>query len=186
MSDTMNQTGLKKYCDRALEAGASHVKIIDPGSVVTAPWVRLKCQFGCASYGTRYSCPPDTPTPQEMRTVLDAYRRSMLIHMESVGTELQEKRKIRAKFIDDLTELEGEMFKDGYYKAFLLVSGPCHLCKECAKQKQEPCNFGYKARPSMESCGIDVYQTARSNGFFIQPLREKSEPQNNYCLMLVD
>ena len=186
MNDMINQAGLKKYCDRALEAGAAHAKVIEPGSVVTAPWVRLKCQFGCAGYGTRYCCPPDTPTPQEMRTVLDAYGRAMLIHMEAVGTELQEKRKLRAKLIDHLTELEGEMFKDGYYKAFLLVSGPRHLCKACAKLKQEPCNFGYKARPSMESCGIDVYQTARRNGFLIQPLREKSEPQNNYCLMLVD
>jgi hypothetical protein len=38
----------------------------------------------------------------------------------------------------------------------------------------------------MESCGIDVYQTARNNGFPIQPLRHKGETQNLYCLMLVD
>ncbi len=38
----------------------------------------------------------------------------------------------------------------------------------------------------MESCGIDVFQTARNNGFFIRALREKTETQNFYCLMLVD
>jgi hypothetical protein len=38
----------------------------------------------------------------------------------------------------------------------------------------------------MESCGIDVFQTARNNGFFIQTLKEKTETQNLYCLMLVD
>jgi len=43
-----------------------------------------------------------------------------------------------------------------------------------------------QARPSMESCGIDVFQTARNNGFYIDTLRDKSETQNNYCLMLVD
>ena len=38
----------------------------------------------------------------------------------------------------------------------------------------------------MEACGIDVYRTARNNGCFIQPLKEKTETQNNYCLLLVD
>jgi len=38
----------------------------------------------------------------------------------------------------------------------------------------------------MEGCGIDVFQTARNNGFFIQPLREKTENQNLYRLMLVE
>ena len=85
-----------------------------------------------------------------------------------------------------LVDLEGEMFKDGYYKAFIFLSGPCLLCPECAKLKGEPCNFGLQARPCMESCGIDVYETARNNGFPIEPLREMTETQNLYCLMLVD
>lgn len=38
----------------------------------------------------------------------------------------------------------------------------------------------------MESCGIDVYATARNNDFPIQTLRTLSETQNLYCLMLVD
>jgi len=85
-----------------------------------------------------------------------------------------------------LTDLEGEMFKDGYYKAFVFLAGSCTLCKECAKLKGTPCAFGDRARPSMEGCGIDVYQTARNNGFFIETLREKTQTQNVYCLMLVD
>ena len=38
----------------------------------------------------------------------------------------------------------------------------------------------------MEACGIDVFQTARNNGFFIETLREKTETQNLYCIILVD
>ncbi len=38
----------------------------------------------------------------------------------------------------------------------------------------------------MEACGMDVFQTARNNGFFIEPLRERTETNNEYCLMLVD
>jgi hypothetical protein len=38
----------------------------------------------------------------------------------------------------------------------------------------------------MEGCGIDVYQTARNNGFPIRTLRERTETRNTYCLMMVD
>ena len=41
-------------------------------------------------------------------------------------------------------------------------------------------------RDTMEGAGIDVFETARSHGFFLQPLHEKRETQNIYCLMLVD
>jgi predicted metal-binding protein len=85
-----------------------------------------------------------------------------------------------------LVDLEGEIFKDGYYKAFAFLSGPCGLCKECRKLQGEACEFRDKARPFMEGCGIDVYQTARNNGFFIETLRENSQTQNNYRLILVD
>jgi hypothetical protein len=38
----------------------------------------------------------------------------------------------------------------------------------------------------MEACGMDVFQTARNNGFFIKTLSQKTETNNEYCLMLVD
>lgn len=177
---------LQRYCDSAVRQYATHAKPIHPSSVVTAPWVRLKCQFGCPGYGKRYSCPPDTPTPEYMRTVLDGYGRAILFHQDSTTFPEQDRKKAWGKLLDMLIELEGVMFKDGYYKALVFLSGPCHLCKECAKGKGEPCLHLDKSRPSMEACGIDVYQTARNNGFHIQPLKDKSEPRNLFCLMLVD
>ena len=56
------------------------VCIISPSDVETAAWVRLKCQFGCEGYGQCLVCPPYTPTPQQMREVLDSYTRAVLIH----------------------------------------------------------------------------------------------------------
>jgi len=85
-----------------------------------------------------------------------------------------------------MVDLEEEMFKDGYYKAFLITSGPCQLCKECAILKSEPCKFSNRTRPSMEACGIDVYQTVRNNGFPIQPLKDKEEDQDRFGVILVD
>ena len=180
----MDNLDLEKYCQRAIAGGATHAKQIHPGSVVTAAWVRWKCQYGCPDYGKRYTCPPNTPTPEQTKAMIDCYHRAILFHIEApYGKERKEHYK---KFYDTLLDLEGEMFKDGYYRAFVILAGPCMLCKECAKSTGSPCNFGFRARPSMEAVGIDVYQTARNNSFFIKPLRERTETQNSYCLMLVD
>ena len=175
---------LEEYCKRAVERGATHAKQIHPSSVVIAAWVRWKCQFGCPEYGKRYCCPPDNPTPEQTRALIDCYHRAILFHVEVPYTP--DRGTFGKKYYEMLTDLEGEIFKDGYYKAFVLVAGYCRVCKECAKLKGAPCNFRDKARPSMESCGIDVYQTARNNGFSIVTLKEKTDTQNVYCIMLVD
>ena len=175
---------LEKYCALAVQAGATHAKQIHPSSVVTAPWVRLKCQFGCPGYGRGYCCPPHTPTPDETRAILSCYQRAILFHIEV--SHVEEKEKDYRKYLDTLVELEGEMFKDQYYKAFLFLAGPCRQCKKCGAVEDKPCVHPGKARPSLESCGIDVYQTARNNGFSIRTLREKTDTNNRYCLMMVD
>ena len=180
----MNDVNLEKYCAQAVEKGATHAKQIHPSSVVTAPWVRLKCQFGCPVYGKSYCCPPHTSTPEQTRVIIDSYHRAILFHIQAPRTPDRKKRF--KKYFDMLIDLEGEIFKDGYYKAFVFLAGPCTLCRECAKLQRDPCIFGDRARTSMEGCGIDVYKTARNNGFFIETLREKTQTQNIYCLMLVD
>ncbi|MFH1349649.1 MAG: DUF2284 domain-containing protein [Pseudomonadota bacterium] len=182
----MNDLDMEKYCKLAMEWGATHVKQIHPSSVVTAPWVRWKCQFGCPMYGLGYCCPPESPTPEQTRAVIDCYHRAILFHREVIKKPGQGRRKLVQGYYDKLVDLEGEMFKDGYYKAYVYIAGHCDRCEECGKIKGTPCKFSFKARPSMEASGIDVYQTARNNGFFIKPLRDKEEPWNFYCLMLVD
>ena len=180
----MIKKDLQKYCDKAVAFGFAHAKPIQPSSVVTAPWVRMKCQFGCPGYGQSYCCPPDTPTPDQTRQVIDSYNRAILFH--KAIPPVPGRFKSRHQTLRKLVELEQELFKDGYYKALAFLSGPCRFCKECSKLKGEPCNNGFMARPAMEACGIDVFQTARNNGFFIQTLKERDLEINSYSLMLVD
>jgi predicted metal-binding protein len=177
---------LAAYWEKVVKGREAEAKVIHPSTVVTAPWVRWKCQFGCTGYGRSYCCPPDSPAPEVTRSTLDTYERAILFHLEAAKRQDESRGRILRTFGEALVELEGEMFKDGYYRAFVLLSGPCILCKECGKVKGKACEFGYRARPSMEACGIDVYQTARNHGFPIKPLKGKDETQNLYCLMLVD
>jgi predicted metal-binding protein len=181
MEAKMEGSGLDKYREEALRSGVAEAKVIETGSVVTAPWVRLKCLFSCPGGGKSHCCPPQTPAADETRAILDSYSKAILFHLAvpAFGEEHQRLQEI-------LVKMEGDMFKDGYYKAFVLLAGPCLLCKECASIQGVPCRLKTKARPSMEACGIDVFQTVRNNDFSIQTLREKTEKANIFCLMLVD
>ncbi|MBN1375121.1 MAG: DUF2284 domain-containing protein [Dehalococcoidia bacterium] len=180
----MNNSALDKYFSFSKEHGATDAKTIHPSTVVTAAWVKWKCRYGCPDYGDRYTCPPESPSYLETRAVLDCYNRAILFHQEQPASP--DRGKLGREFLNSMVELEFQLFRDGYYKALALLAGPCHLCKECNKPKGLPCNFGLKARPCMESCGIDVFQTVRNNDFFIQTLKDKGETRNIYCLMLVD
>jgi predicted metal-binding protein len=175
---------IEKYIKLAIKKGATEAKVIHPSSVVTAPWVRMKCQFGCPAYGKSYCCPPDTSDHHQTREMMESYQRAILFRIEAADSA--NRNKNLRKVYKSLVDIEGQLFKDGMYKAFLYISGPCSLCKECEKMNDEPCQFGFQARPSMEACAIDVYQTARNAGLFIETLSETTETQNRYCLLMVD
>ncbi len=163
------------WIEAAKRLGAAEAKLVDPASVVTAPWVRLKCQYGCGGYGRRLTCPPHSPTPEQTRRVLDCYNSALLVHNPSHGDW---------EAIDEvIAALEREVFLAGYYKAFAFGCGPCHLCDTC---NLEHCVYPHQARPSMEAAGIDVYATARANGFPIEVVTDRSCPQNYYGLVLID
>jgi predicted metal-binding protein len=157
----------------ACELGAIEARPIDPRSVVTASWVRLKCQFGCPHYHTRLCCPPYTPTAEQFQKVLDSYTTALLFH--SQGMEISP--------AEIAFELEQEVFFQGHYKALGLGAGPCWLCKKC---NLEQCTHPLQARPAMEACGIDVYATARANGYPIQVVRNRTEIPNRYGLILIE
>jgi len=169
---------LEIYCKNALEKGIDEANVIDPRSIVTAEWVRMKCQFGCPGFGMTLCCPPHSPPPEVTRKVIDSYLKAILLHRRLLKGE-------RAKgFNETIVRLEMEMFLDGYYKAWSMGSGPCRLCKEC--NLNGLCKHGYEARPSMEACGIDVFKTARDNGFHIEVVRTHDEERNIFGVVLVE
>jgi predicted metal-binding protein len=155
-------------------AGVRTVRILTGTDIETAPWVRLKCQFGCDGYAQCLVCPPYTPTPEEMRKVLDTYRRALLIHFEP-----------EADVKETVVELEREIFLQGAWKALGLGAGPCYLCQSCTRKVGE-CRHAERARPAPEACGIDVFATVRKAGLPIEVVRTTRQCPNYYGLILVD
>jgi len=165
----------KELCELVKrKSGVINARIISPPEVETAAWVRLKCQFGCDGYGQCLVCPPFTPTPQQTRNVLDAYRRAVLLHCQPDAD---------VKAI--VAELEREIFLLGCWKAFGLGAGPCYFCKQCPVEEKQ-CRHADRARPSMEACGIDVFSTVKKAGFPIEVVRTTRQCPNYYGLLLVD
>ena len=165
----------EELCDIAKQKpGVTDACLISPSDVETAAWVRLKCQFGCGGYGLCLVCPPFTPTPEQMRKVLDAYHRAILIHFDSEAD-------VKATVAD----LEHDIFLRGAWKAFGLGAGPCYFCKECPMEEGQ-CRQPERARPAMEACGIDVFSTVKKVGFPIEVVRAQCQRPNYYGLILVD
>jgi predicted metal-binding protein len=190
------------YCQEALKMGADATKVIDPHSVITAEWVRVKCQYGCPGFGTSLCCPPHSPTPDITRKVIDSYQKAILLHrripkeekIKPFSEAIVNKNSLYSSthvegektkpFSEVTVNLEIKIFLDGYYRAWSMGSGPCFLCKKC--DLTTSCKHGFKARPSMEACGIDVFKTARDNWFPIEVVRTRDEEKNIFGLVLVE
>jgi hypothetical protein len=79
-----------------------------------------------------------------------------------------------------------------------MSSSPCHLCKICvAKEKLdkgEPvelndamlCRHKDVMRPSLEACGIDVFQTLRNAGYSPEVLKDFAEGVDIFGMVLLE
>ena len=172
MAKKKNQ-GLQSFRNLARKLGALNSGIVDAKTIETDSWVRLKCQFGCDMYGECLTCPPFSPTPEKTRDMIRSYKKAILIH----GND-------HTDISDIAVKLEKEIFLKGYYKAFAFGAGPCRLCSTC--NVKNPCRNSEEARPSMEAAGIDVFKTARRNGFKINVLKDTRCKGNYFGLVLIE
>ena len=170
----MNKNRVLQLCDFVTKIGATEAKPIPIGSIEVEPWVQLKCLYGCPRYGKSKTCPPFSPKYEDTRVILASYKQAILIEGQPPGRE----------FSEMLLKLELKANVAGYHKAFAMGAGPCPLCPECPPDK--PCIKPSEARPSMESCGIDVFQTVRNNGFQINFLEKKGTYVKYVGLLLLE
>jgi predicted metal-binding protein len=168
----MTKKDIKTFIHRACELGACEAKLMEAASIVTAPWVRLKCRFGCDGYNTSLCCPPNTPSYLDMREVISCYKHALLIHCKDTASPTR-----------IVCQLERQIFLSGYYKAFGLGAGPCQLCSKCNLKR---CKHTENTRPSMEACGIDMYATVRANGYPIAVVKDYTDKANYYGLVLIE
>lgn len=158
---------------KAIQMGCEQAIVIHTKTIAVRRWVQLKCKYGCEEYGKKLTCPPHSPSYEEMKEILNEYNKALLLH----GRLSWQMRYIAA-------QIEKEAFSMGFYKAFGLGAGPCKLCENC--ETAASCIRTVEARPSMEACGIDVYQTVKNHNLKIETLKDKNDEVNIYGLVLLE
>lgn len=159
-------------------------KWINGPGIKTAAWVRIKCMYGCPGYGNS-ACPPNVPSVEECRTFFDEYTHAVVLRFNFAAEKDHYPQEYSEKINKKLLELEREIFKQGYFKAFVLKQSCCELCKDCAGTR-EGCKNAAAARPSPEAFAIDVFDTVRNIGFPIEVVSEAKQFINRYAFLLVE
>ncbi|MBW3012936.1 DUF2284 domain-containing protein [Candidatus Woesearchaeota archaeon] len=182
----MDDKQIKAIC---INAGKKY-KIVDAvvfpvNKIKVGNWVRLKCQYGCDSYGRSHSCPP--AIKDMIKDIISDYKKAVLLvfKTESLGNRKNYSQSF-LRIYRGMLAAERALFVNGFYKAFGMGPGPCPMCKECSFPKA--CKHPKLKRPAVEAMCIDVFQTVKNLGKKIAVLKDKKSESahNSYCLILVD
>lgn len=172
IEELFNKHGFKDY------------KWIDPKDIVVANWVRMKCVYGCPTYGECASCPPNTPSVSECRDLFNEYKDIAIFHFKVELDKPDDRHDVMSEITKKLLGLEKEVFLSGHVKTFLLPADSCSLCEECVSSRED-CKRPELSRPTPEALAVDVYSTVRTVGFPIDVLQTYDDTMNRYAFLLV-
>jgi predicted metal-binding protein len=174
----------------ALEAlfvkhGFTDFRWIDPAEIVVAEWVRMKCLYGCREYGRNAACPPNAPPLDACARFFREYERAAVFHFAKTVDRPEDRHPWSRKLSLELLELEHEVFKAGWFKAFLIFFDSCGICLECTGERTT-CKEPKLARPTADALGVDVFSTVRKLGYPIEVLSDYDQEMNRYAFLLVE
>ena len=155
----------ERLIQTALDCGATGADMVTRDDIAMDPAFRALCEENrCGLYGRCYVCPPDTGPVEELIAQVRSFDRGLLYQtvspledsfdIEGMGEAKARHIQVSQRLLDALEPLLG---KDTLH----LTVGGCGLCPQCAKQMGLPCRHPDQALPSLESHGIDVYNTTR-------------------------
>ncbi|HBA71803.1 MAG: hypothetical protein A2X82_19270 [Geobacteraceae bacterium GWC2_55_20] len=158
---------------KALSLGFFQAVAVVPQEISIEAWVDAKCRYGCMFYNRKWSCPPHSMGADGFRELLRCYSKAMIVAGQPPLRQFQH----------SLLELEKHTFLQGFKKALVFTGGPCSWCENCADER---CSFPEKRRPSLESCGCDVFALAQACGIPLKPIENSDDFVQYIGLLLVD
>jgi predicted metal-binding protein len=141
---------------------AYQTALIGTDKIIFSGDVRKACkQNYCGKYNTCWTCPPAAGDIKTLEQKYKAYEWAFVfttLHkiedsfdIEGMDTARSEHQKIEKEAI---LGLKG-------YTVDWLGAGSCSICGKCTFP-DSPCRFPDKAKSSIEACGIDVVQLAKT------------------------
>ncbi|MFC1964250.1 DUF2284 domain-containing protein [Chloroflexota bacterium] len=181
---------LERYCQMALELGATDAKVISAEDILIDERVRAKCIYPkCRSYGTNANCPPYSMDLDQVRKTVSGFKYAVFIKTEVpsemvAGKEARKKLRYAStaeKNYEIVSKIEAQAFYDGYYLALGFAGGPCKnvFCPdiECsALLPGKGCRHPLRARGSMEGVGMDAFRMAARAGWDVYPIGGSTSP----------
>jgi predicted metal-binding protein len=163
-----------KYIQISKDLRMVNAKIISPDDIYFDIRAILKCRWGCEDFFNQtIKCNTRNTSYEERTEMVKAYQNILFVHAHDA-------RDLSRTVL----EIERTAFLDGYYLSFALRY--CNLCKSCLVDRGKPCPTIEKVRPCDQSFGIDVYKTARSQGWPCEVLQNKEDVQNRYGFVLLE
>lgn len=159
-------------------------KWIDPGEIIVAHWVRVKCTFGCPDYGLG-ACPPNTPSVSDCESFFKEYETGLIIRLNKYADKHAYPSDWSKEATEKLLDIERKIFLSGHHKVFLLNQTCCDICKDCPGTRID-CRDKRKSRPSPESFAVDVFQTVRKAGLNIHVISENPSDINRIAILLIE
>ena len=165
MAGSMNE---EQLIQAALDCGADKAVLINTESIVLNPEFRSMCEANqCGMYGRCYVCPPDVGPIEDLMSRIRKYEKGMLYQiicpledsfdLEGMVEAKQRLTGVSQRLLNAIRSVPGE-------RTLHLAGGACGLCEKCGKETGEPCRHPDRALASLESYGVDVYNTAKNAG----------------------
>jgi len=180
----------ERYCELAVQLGATDAKVVSSNQIIVDERVVLKCRVPkCFGYGTGVNCPPYCLKPEEMRNLVKMYSYGVVLKLEVPPSvivrdkaTITERVEAYKKVFNLVNSIESEAFYNGYYLATGFAAGSCKstFCYkvECTVLKGEKCRLNLRVRPSMEAVGVDCYRLAATMGWDIYPIGSSASPES--------
>jgi len=158
---TLNQT----LVNLAIKSGAYKAEVIPQKQVVLSESFYDICKSNtCGQFGRNFMCPPDVGEVSLLMEKVRAYPHVLIYQTVSQLEDSFDWEGMQAagKHHVQLSQrLKAELTPFLPQGSLHLSRGGCGLCEVCAKTEDLPCRFPADAMPSVESHGVDVYNTVK-------------------------
>jgi len=117
-----------------------------------------QCKNGCHNYARKWSCPPHSPSYEELAGEWGRLYVSLFqIEMGQFGYIKNDYLKIKAA--NRILKSRADRFLrhiSNTKKCFIISTGSCQLCKPCKCKLHEPCKHPDEMAYSFEAIGVNV------------------------------
>ncbi len=196
--------GLETLAAFARTRGASDAIVLATNDIILDPRVRFKCMIPkCFASGTCNHCPPHGYSLEKVATIVSGYQKAIFFRV-TVPPEIIAGPHVSESLNSGLIDEDGTILTLGayYMLVFQIVAllekkarslgfsargfaaGTCrdvlcHFQPYCrVLAASGGCRHPDLSRPSMESCGMDVYTMAANVGWDVYPIGGTCRPHH--------